>query len=643
MVSSLSFSRRSISTFCYLCERRKQTDSEIVKMFQLSTPKGDTIGSVSNRTSSRRNGPARALDERFIKILKIFKWGPDAEKALEVLQLKVDRQLVHEVLKIDVEVGSKIAFFKWAGKRRNFEHDSATYLSLIHCLEEAGLTGELWRTVQQMVKGTCLISPSDLSEIVRVLGRAKMVNKALVAFYQIKGRKCKPTATTYNAVILMLMQEGQHQMVHEIYKEMCHEGNCFPDSVTYTALISALTKLGQDDSALRLFDEMKESGLHPTVKIYTTLLGVYFKKNRAEEALGLVDEMKGNGCAPTVYTYTELIKGLGKAGRTEEAYSIFLNVLREDNVKPDVVLVNNVINILAKAGRHDDALKLFEEMESSLNCVPNVVTYNTVIKSLFQSKSHVPEALSWFERMKACNIAPSSFTYSIFIDGYCKTNRVEKALMLLEEMDEKGFPPCPAAYCSLINTLGKAKRYEAANELFKELKESCGSSSSRVYAVMIKHFGKCGRLTEAIDLFEEMRRLGCDPDVYACNALMSGLVRACLVDEAYSLFRRMVENGRVRPDINSYNIILNGLAKSGSGSTRPAVDMFVKMKESGDVKPDAVSYNTVLGCLSRAGMFEEAARLMKEMSVNGFEYDHITYKSILEAVGQIDEVREPAL
>ncbi|CAH9093054.1 unnamed protein product [Cuscuta epithymum] len=630
-------SRRSISTFCYLWDRRKQTDSEIVKMFQLASTKANRTSYPLDQTSSLRNGASRTLDERFIRILKIFKWGPDAEKALEVLKLKVDHQLVHEVLKIDMEVGSKIAFFKWAGKRRNFEHDSTTYLSLIHCLEAEGLTGELWRTVQKMASSPCVISPSDLSEIVRILGRAKMVNKALIAFYQIKARKCKPTATTYNSVILMLMQEGQHKKVYEIYNEMCEEGNCFPDTVTYTALISAFVKLGQDDYALRLFDEMKENGLHPTAKIYTTLLGVYFNKHGIEKALGLVNEMKEIGCAPTVYTYTELIKGLGKAGRTEEAYSIFLNILKEDSVKPDVVLINNVINILGKAGRLDDALKLFEEMEPSLKCFPNVVTYNTIIKSLFQSKSHVPEVLSWFGKMKASGVDPSSFTYSIFIDGYCKTNRVEKALMLLEEMDEKGFPPCPAAYCSLINTLGKAKRYEAANELFKELKENCGSSSARVYAVMIKHFGKCGRLNEAVDLFEEMKKMGCDPDVYAYNALMSGLVRVGLVDEAHSWLRRMAENECVHPDINSYNIILNGLAKNGCGSTKPVIDMFMKMKESRDIKPDAVSYNTVLGCLSRAGMFEEAARLMKEMNVNGFEYDVITYKSILEAVGQIDE------
>jgi hypothetical protein len=35
-------------------------------------------------------------------------------------------------------------------------------------------------------------------------------------------------------------------------------------------------------------------------------------------------------------------------------------------------------------------------------------------------------------------------------------------------------------------------------------------------------------------------------------------------------------------------------------------------------------------------MFEEAAKLMKEMNTLGFEYDLITYSSILEAIGNVD-------
>ncbi|CAN8269261.1 unnamed protein product [Cochlearia groenlandica] len=631
------FSKRSVSTIPYLSQRFKQTENEIVQMF--SDPNNEESEKpIDKWRLSRKDPSVRMLDERFIRILKIFKWGPDAEKALEVLKLKVDHRLVRSILEIDVEINVKVQFFKWAGKRRNFHHDSSTYMTLIRCLEEARLYGEMYRTIQEVVRNAYVsVSPGTLSELVKALGRAKMVSKALSVFYQAKGCKCKPTSGTYNSVILMLMQEGKHEKVHEVYTEMCNEGDCFPDTVTYSAVISSYDKLGRDDSAIRLFDEMRQNGLEPTEKIYTTVLGIYFKLGKVTKALDLFDEMRREGCSPTVYTYTELIKGLGKAGKVEEACDMYKNMLR-DGLIPDVVFVNNLMNTLGKAGRVEELISIFNEMGKSWRCTPTVVSYNTVIKSLFESKAPVSEVSSWFEKMKGDGVSPTEFTYSILIDGYCKTNRVEKALLLLEEMDEKGFPPCPAAYCSLVNALGKAKRYEAANELFKELKENFGNVSSRVYAVMIKHFGKCGKLTEALELFNEMKGQGNGPgpDVYAYNALMSGMVKAGMINEANSVFKKMEENGCVA-DINSHNIILNGFARTGVPSR--AIEMFEAMKRCG-VKPDGVTYNTLLGCFAHGGMFEEAARMMREMKEKGFEYDSITYSSILDAVGNVDHEEE---
>ncbi|CAH8272399.1 unnamed protein product [Arabidopsis lyrata] len=138
------------------------------------------------------------------------------------------------------------------------------------------------------------------------------MNEALSFFYKAKERKCISTSSTYNSVIPMIMKEGLHEKVHEVYAEMCNERGCFPDMVTYSALISLYEKLGRDDSAVRLFDEMKD-----------ILFGIYFKEGKVEKALHLFQEMKRAGCFQTVYAYTELIKGLGKAGRVKDLRNVF--------------------------------------------------------------------------------------------------------------------------------------------------------------------------------------------------------------------------------------------------------------------------------------------------------------------------------
>ncbi|RXH88582.1 hypothetical protein DVH24_000181 [Malus domestica] len=79
-------------------------ESEIVKMFQLpGASTGEERNFPMSGNMSRKNPSVRMLDASFTKILKIFKWGLDAEKALEVLKLRVDHRLVLAVLMIDVE------------------------------------------------------------------------------------------------------------------------------------------------------------------------------------------------------------------------------------------------------------------------------------------------------------------------------------------------------------------------------------------------------------------------------------------------------------------------------------------------------------------------------------------------------------
>ncbi|XP_059063187.1 pentatricopeptide repeat-containing protein At3g16010 isoform X5 [Cryptomeria japonica] len=496
---------------------------DIVQMFRDPSLKTKPGEPNSMARFHRRSPSIRETDERFFKILRIFKWGPDAEKATEVLLLNIDHRLVREVLNLDVEIGVKLQFFKWAAKKKNLVHDCCTYMPLIRRLAEAGLVGEMWQTILQMVKSDCRINPSVLSELVRILGKVKMVEKACVLFYRIKASRCKPSVYAYNCLFSVLIRANCHDKVQELYKEMCSEGKCLPDTVTYTMLIANFGKLGHVDSAINLFKEMRENGLQPSAKIYTSLMGTLFKSSRYGEALKLFQEMRDKRFPPNVFTYTEVINGLGKAGRVQEALRMFQD-MQKDGCSPDVILFNKLIDILGNAGQLDSVFKLFGEMES-LGCTPTVVTYNSVMEALFKAKN-ASGALKWFEGMKEKGIHPSPFTYSILIAGLCKTNRLEKALMLLEEMDEKGFPPCPAAYCSLIDALGKAHRYDAAVELFKELIENGNISSSRIYAVMIKHLGKANRIDAAIELFGEMQQRGCIPDVYSYNALMSGLVRA---------------------------------------------------------------------------------------------------------------------
>ncbi|CAH1422592.1 unnamed protein product [Lactuca virosa] len=553
--------RRSITTTPFHYERIKQTENEIVQMFQLSRPREDSRNLPTNQRTSRKSS-ARMLDERFIRILKIFKWGPDAEKALEVLKLRVDHRLVREVLNIDVDINVKMQFFKWAGKRRHFVHDSTTYMTLISCLSDSEMFGEMWKMIQEMVRQSVVIDPKDLSDIVRLLGKAKMVNKALSLFYQVKGRKCKPTASTYNSIILMLMQENHPEKVYDLYSEMCNEGNCFPDTITYSALMSAFAKLGHDNPAIRLFDEMKENGFHPNAKIYTTLLSIYFKAGKVEKALDLVTEMKEKGCMPTVYTYTELIRGLGKAGRVEESYGIYIDMVKH-GCKPDVILINNVINILGKSGRLSDARKkkallLLEEMDEK-GFPPCPAAYCSLINTLGKAKRYEAANELFQELRENCGNS-SSRVYAIMIKNLGKCGKLNEAKDLFNEIKKLGSVPDVYAYNALMSGMVRGGLIDEACSLMRDMEESGCVGDINSHNIILNGVAKSGGPHRAMIMFENMKRMKLKPDVVTYNTLLGCLSHAGMFEEAAKLMREMRSCGFEYDDI-TYSSILDAVGK----------------------------------------------------------------------------------
>ncbi|XP_056843986.1 pentatricopeptide repeat-containing protein At3g16010-like isoform X2 [Raphanus sativus] len=373
------------------------------------------------------------------------------------------------------------------------------------------------------------------------------------------------------------------------FRSACRRGNFQLNDSTYVAFQHCL------EEEARNLDDNSDAAQ----SVYTSLFGVYCKLGMFEKAFDLLEEVKMKQF--TFSTFAVLILEFVRVGNLEEAYDLYVNIRRDWLRCPRLVLLHKLINILRKIDRVEVLTKVPLVWKYSNG-------YDALIEALFESNAPDSEVMYLFDQMKADGtVSPTKYTYSVLIDGFCKRNRVDKALLLLEEMDEGGLPPFPKVYCTFITTLGKAN-----DEVSKEDIENLAN-------VMIKHFGKHGKLKEAVVVYllRDHARSG-----LSVNALVSGMVKAGMINEANLLLRRMEEIG----------FILNGFAREGV--PKLAIDMFEAMKQSG-IKPDGVTYNTLLGCFLHARMFDEAARVTREMKDEGFA---ITDSSILEADhGNVDQ------
>ncbi|KAM1219616.1 hypothetical protein ACFX11_046724 [Malus domestica] len=131
---------------------------------------------------------------------------------------------------------------------------------------------------------------------------------------------------------------------------------------------------------------------------------------------------------------------------------------------------------------------------------------------------------------------------------------------------------------NLINILGKEGHIEDVIKMFNEMSSLHCTPNVVTYNIVIKAlFESRSPASEAATWFEKMKVNGIVPNVYAYNALISGIMRADMIDEAHSLLKVMEENDCIL-DLNSHNIIFNGLARTGGPNQD--LEKFSKTKHS---------------------------------------------------------------
>ncbi|KAG0461128.1 hypothetical protein HPP92_021425 [Vanilla planifolia] len=174
-------------------------------------------------------------------------------------------------------------------------------------------------------------------------------------------------------------------------------------------------------------------------------------------------------------------------------------------------------------------------------------------------------------------------------------------------------------------------------------------------ARLIAAYGRSGNMSAARVVFDEIPQ----PTISDWNALIVAHSRNDLSDEVLLLYRRMVSNGRVRPDSSSFTVALKACAKipdveaaeeirSHAFSLGYGADVFVssslvnlyakcgKMDAAMKVfermpKRDLVLWTTMITGLACAGMPLEAICLYGNMRSEGVEGDEITMVGLLQA------------
>lgn len=382
--------------------------------------------------------------------------------------------LVLEVLKKLNNAGiMALSFFRWAEKRKSFQHTPECYNALIESLGKIKQFKMVWLLVDEMkLKG--LLCKDTFALVSRRFARAKKVKEAIEAFVRMEKKYClKPELQDYNRLLDTLSksrhvenaqevfdkwknrrfrpdiksytillegwgQECNFLRLDEVYREMEEDG-FEPDVVSYGILINAYCKAKKYDEAVKLFYEMERKNIKATPHIYCTLINGLGSEKRLDEAVKFFELCKGSECVVEAPTYNALVGAYCWSTRMHDAYRV-VDEMRRCGVGPNTRTYDIILHHLIKLQKTKEAYSVFQKMNKELGCEPTVSTYEIMVR-MFCNEGCVDMALQVWDQMKARGVLPGMHMFSALINSLCNDNKLDDACKYLQEMLDMGMRP----------------------------------------------------------------------------------------------------------------------------------------------------------------------------------------------------------
>ena len=464
-----------------------------------------------------------------------------------------------------------------------------------------------------------------------------------------------------------------------------------PNSFTYTSIIDTYAKCGDYNSAMTIFklqlDEYQHQGnleAKPTLVTFNTMIDACSKSrskpkrnekdavDMAEQFLATVQDWYARNELDTpgdVYTYSGVINCWNKSQRPDaprRALAILQAMLdnyhqstttttttnSEENtantttttttthrpIRPNTVIYSSVINIFAQHGDIEGAQRVFTMMKDdyeryqNLSAKPNIRTYNMMINAWSKASDTIhPEAaivaeallfeLQSLSTMQFIKEGPTTVTYNAVINCWSKSSVPEapqRALNILTTM---------------LNEYNTHKQQDDDDEEIGNTRNKPNPSSN-------------GR-TETVR-----------PDTITYNSVMNTYGKKGDIEGTLSIFNMMrgdfsSGNTQAKPDVRSYNILIDAYAKSAEHNTTPEAPHqaetvlinMIQLHRRGQLEdgPDLFSYSGVINCWSKSQQKEAPDRAMAILTMVTEKYqlqkdensrlrpNTIVYNSVMDA------------
>lgn len=287
------------------------------------------------------------------------------------------------------------------------------------------------------------------------------------------GANFEPVA---NALVDMYAKCERYEKAQKIFENIACKS-----TVPWTAMISAYVQKGRHEEGIKLFNDMRRTGVSADQATFASILRAC--ANLASIGLGkqLHSLLIRSGFMSNVYSGSALLDTYAKCGCMTDVIKSFGEMPERNSVS-----WNALISAYAQNGNVEGTLDSFQQMTQS-GYKPDSVSFLSILSACSHC-GFVEEALWHFNSMtQIYEVTPKREHYASMVDVLCRSGRFNEAEKLMAQMP---FEPDEIMWSSVLNSCRIHKNHElakkAADQLFnmEELRDAGPYiNMSNIYAV----------------------------------------------------------------------------------------------------------------------------------------------------------------
>ncbi|KAK6512965.1 hypothetical protein TWF506_009127 [Arthrobotrys conoides] len=434
-----------------------------------------------------------------------------------------------------------------------------------------------------------------------------------------------PKNPAYAKMLRKLLDLTNNSTPREVFthaKLMASKGYA-PTLETYSCLIQACAHpnvgCSMQETALSIFEELKEEGYTPNSTIYHNLLKIFALSPDYISMERILKEMTGTyGILPDVEGQQHILRHYLATGQLERAMEMFYQ-RRSTGEKVHYNTYMEIIKALGRVNEVEEAMRVMLEFQKEWGSIAGTGI----------------QPIAWYELL---NIAASNY----HIDGVSYIWK--KVVQSPPPGSKTTLNPDDGLCLKVLNTAARHGNPDLALEVFRILTLRNVPFAEHHYAALSAAYARSGQLIPAFRALTLMRNQGIAHTATTANAIIEALTSSGKienVDSAYATLKDFVasSNDKEVVEVAGFNAVLAACVKLKD--LERALGVYAECAAL-NVAPNTETFNTLFkGCVEcstpsetpdatpAAPNKELAIFLANEMKEMGLQPDFVTYEELL--------------